>query len=187
MTDERVEPTKEWMDGLIEGLCGCSKASSDKCPAKIAGRKLRDAILASQPERVAQGAARKKTVYICGECKLARSGPCYESMPSASERGEQCEDCDRFYGENGLVWRATDELWRLVGWGERGLLCPDCFMERVKNMGSTPYFAAVDRDTFSRLMAPQVECDEENHRYFREDNGYKFCPECRQSLKGGES
>jgi len=42
-------------------------------------------------------------------------------------------------------------------------------------------------DNAAAILASQperVECDEENHRYFREDNGYKFCPDCGQSLKG---
>jgi len=40
------------------------------------------------------------------------------------------------------------------------------------------------RDAVLASQPERVECDEENHRYFREDNGYKFCPDCGQSLKG---
>lgn len=47
--------------------------------------------------------------------------------------GERCHDCGRPYE---LVWTAPDWLWRLVtGWGEGGLLCPDCFHVRCKARG----------------------------------------------------
>ena len=40
------------------------------------------------------------------------------------------------------------------------------------------------RDAILSSQPERVECDEENHRYFREDNGYKFCPDCGQLLEG---
>ena len=63
MTDERVEPTKEWLDALIENLedaCGDCEPYNDggdkpyveSCDKHKAMWELRDAILASQPERV---------------------------------------------------------------------------------------------------------------------------------------
>ena len=63
MSDERVEPTKEWLDALIENLedaCGDCEPYNDggdkpyveSCDKHKAMWELRDAILASQPERV---------------------------------------------------------------------------------------------------------------------------------------
>ena len=55
MTDERVEPTREWLDALIDGLEVRSfdpKYSSYAAGFKDGSQFLRDAILASQPERV---------------------------------------------------------------------------------------------------------------------------------------
>ena len=52
---ERVEPTKEWLDVLIDGLEVRSfdpKYSSYAAGFKDGSQFLRDAILASQPERV---------------------------------------------------------------------------------------------------------------------------------------
>ena len=57
MTDERVEPTKEWLDALIDDIMNghahfaLMPDEERKEPAE-ALRRLRDAILASQPERV---------------------------------------------------------------------------------------------------------------------------------------
>jgi len=42
------------------------------------------------------------------------------------------------------------------------------------------------RDAILASQPERVECDEENHRYFREDNGYKFCPDCGQLLEGSK-
>ena len=57
MTDERVEPTKEWLDALIDGLEPMITAPGEYSPEWISGfrigeQALADAILASQPERV---------------------------------------------------------------------------------------------------------------------------------------
>ena len=50
MTDERVEPTKEWLDALIDEIIPPNFPTTEA--QRWAMRKLRDAILASQPERV---------------------------------------------------------------------------------------------------------------------------------------
>ena len=55
MTEREVEPTREWLDALIDGLEVRSfdpKYSSYAAGFKDGSQFLRDAILASQPERV---------------------------------------------------------------------------------------------------------------------------------------
>ncbi len=69
--------------------------------------------------------------------------------------GEQCEDCDQFYGEHGMVWRAQDNLWNEIGWGDAGLLCPGCFAKRRFANGEHTFFVAVNRETFLSLMRPE--------------------------------
>ena len=82
------------------------------------------------------------------------AGPHNDIDWGAGVPGEQCEDCDEFYGKDGLVWRATDDLWAWIGWGTSGLLCPNCFIKRLKAAGQSAYFAAVAPSTYARLMAP---------------------------------
>ena len=98
MTDERVEPTKEWLDALIEHKFGVDIDQSDG----------------------------HKHIW-----KL--------------NADDECIHC-------GVMW--------------------------------TSAMLTEFRDAILASQPERVECDEENHRYFREDNGYKFCPECGQSLKG---
>jgi len=60
MTDERVEPTKEWLDALIHHAFRAPSGLNpdahyvwnDISQRRIGAEILRDAILASQPERV---------------------------------------------------------------------------------------------------------------------------------------
>lgn len=122
--------------------------------------------------------------------------PFPSAMQSVSELhgGEKCEDCDSYYGADGLVWRATDDLWSLIGWGDRGLLCPNCFTKRLTGHDGVPYFVAVDRPTFHKLMAPPEACQLGGHEdikwTFHGANDpwpnilwpVKFCPECGLSL-----
>ena len=93
--------------------------------------------------------------------------------------GERCEDCDVAYGQDGLVWRATDDLWELIGWGDRGLLCPNCFVKRLQTNSARAYFAAVDYATFVQLMSPERPHLPTSREWLEEDGERKgtFCGE----------
>lgn len=48
--------------------------------------------------------------------------------------GELCHDCGRRYDTT--IWRAPDDLWRLLtDRGYAGLLCPCCFSNRAWSRG----------------------------------------------------
>lgn len=123
MTDERVEPTKASLDALIDQIDESNFKNRWAWNARDSGIKammlLRDAILASQPERVE-----------------TRTKPLLDVI--------DLDDEQEAYNH---------------------------FRDVIHGAGDPS-------------QPERVECDEENHRYFREDNGYKFCPECGQSLKG---
>ena len=96
----------------------------------------------------------------CKRCTHNRSRPEFpfadlsDNQEGDAYEGEGCEDCGDDYGRDGLVWRATDDLWAMLGWEERGLLCPNCFVKRLRAKGTTPYFAAVHERTWLDLMQP---------------------------------
>ena len=95
MTDERVEPTREWLDALIERLCQFDSQHI----RERAMTDLRDAILASQPERV------ECDLDGDGYCKPHGSWRCFPNLGevagvSQPERVECDEENQRYFRED---------------------------------------------------------------------------------------
>lgn len=77
--------------------------------------------------------------------------------PEAQLEGERCQSCERRYE---TVWQASEEIWGAVVGGSRGLLCPDCFDRKAREVGRSPYWSCAEAD-YSHPAEAQLEADGE--------------------------
>lgn len=94
--------------------------------------------------------------------------------------GEKCRSCGRRYLT--VWWAVPDDFWPKVTGTEGGLLCPQCFDEKARAVGFSPYWTVADGGFPVASPPPQAQPEETDDSDVELDSP-NFVPPQLESLR----